>query len=274
MGTGTGYGRFPRNVHDKSWRIFAVRGPLTAQAIGNSELAVTDPAVLLSLLPEFQASRRSGAAFVPHWTTAASGQWEEICELIGIEFIDPRDEARSVIRRIASSAIVIAESMHGAIVADAFRVPWVPVVISHSRPLKWHDWTLSLGLQYHPIRITNLNSSRRAIFDVLCQRLTSTPLVDDYDKHVQAELTAFLTRSSVTPSVETRGSQSAFKKGVWRTLDSATRPLKVTHAVRTLQAVLDMPTMLSSEDIMASKREILLQRIEALREDYATGRLG
>ena len=56
--------------------------------------------------------------------------------------------------KIKASGLLLAEAMHGAVVADAFGTPWVPL-----RPLmpdhlfKWFDWTRSLGVAYRPVRL-------------------------------------------------------------------------------------------------------------------------
>ena len=48
---------------------------------------------------------------------------------------------------------IVAEAMHGAIVADALRVPWVPVQLSDRiLNLKWWDWCRSLNMEYKPLR--------------------------------------------------------------------------------------------------------------------------
>jgi succinoglycan biosynthesis protein ExoV len=59
-----------------------------------------------------------------------------------------------VIRKIAGATKVIAESMHAGIIADAFRVPWVPVLLSREvAPFKWVDWASTLRMPYQPLRL-------------------------------------------------------------------------------------------------------------------------
>ena len=154
LGAGTGYAPPPPTVHDARWCVYGVRGPLTARVLGLSpRAALTDPAILLAVHPAFtDVPQGGGVVFVPHWKSVRYGQWREACALAGIEFVDPCDDAHSVIRRIAGARKVIAESMHAAIVADAFRVPWVPVLLSREvAPFKWADWAATLGLVYEPV---------------------------------------------------------------------------------------------------------------------------
>jgi succinoglycan biosynthesis protein ExoV len=71
--------------------------------------------------------------------------------LANIEYVNPEQDGKAVIGRIRSAKLVIADSMHGAIIADAMRVPWIPVVTSpRINTFKWMDWTSSVGLPYAP----------------------------------------------------------------------------------------------------------------------------
>lgn len=275
LGAGIGYGRFPSDLHDAGWRIFAVRGPLTAQAVGAPELATTDPAALLPLLPEFETRDRTGrVAFVPHWTAAGHGRWQEACRRAGIDFVDPRDEAKSVIRRISTAALVIAESMHAAIVADAFRVPWIPIVSGHDAPLKWHDWTLSLGMQYRPVRISNVNSARRTLSDIVRRRVVCrSPPGNDCKQHAQTELSAFLARSRNGKRGALRTSKSALRAKVSDLVDGATRSLIVQRAAETLQTLRELPPVLSRDTNLSGRQAMLLESIATLRRAYSAGKL-
>lgn len=154
FGSGAGYAPPPDGMGapDANWKIYGVRGPLTARVIGiDPSLAVTDSAILVSRLDELRGEPRGDIVFVPHWKSVRFGAWAAVCRDLGIHFVDPCDDSRDVIRRIAGARHVIAESMHAAIIADAFRVPWTPVVLSREvSPFKWADWASSLGLPYAP----------------------------------------------------------------------------------------------------------------------------
>lgn len=153
VGSGFGYGELPDMSDPSEWDIRAVRGPLTAEKIGaHASLGIIDPAVMVADMPEFRNLPKSGGAiFVPHWESAAAGIWPQVCKAAGLTYVDPRGEAKSVIRAIAQAELVVAESMHGAILADAFRVPWIAISTSRSiNSFKWQDWATSLGVTYRP----------------------------------------------------------------------------------------------------------------------------
>lgn len=156
VGSGFGYGAAPDLSDPAEWDVRCVRGPLTAQKLGlGDSLGIVDPAVMVAEMPEFQnLPRNGGAIFVPHWESTVGGVWPLVCQAAGLGYVDPCGEARSVIRAIAQAKLVVAESMHAAILADAFRVPWVAVTTSQSiNSFKWRDWAASLGVEYRPRQI-------------------------------------------------------------------------------------------------------------------------
>ena len=126
---------------------------MTAAKLGLApEKGIVDPAVMVTEMPEFQNLQKIyKKTFVPHWESAEFGMWDTVCEPAGLTYLDPRGEAKSVIKQIAQSEMIVAESMHGAILADAFRVPWVAVSTSQSiNSFKWSDWAGSVGVTYEP----------------------------------------------------------------------------------------------------------------------------
>ncbi|MBP1852951.1 polysaccharide pyruvyl transferase family protein [Rhizobium halophytocola] len=156
IGSGYGYGAPPEIGNAAEWDVRCVRGPMTAERLGlPSTMGIVDPAVMISEMPEFQnLPKRHQKTFIPHWESAEFGMWKSVCEPAGLTYLDPRGEARSVIAHIAQSELVIAESMHGAILADAFRVPWIAVSTSRSiNDFKWNDWASSVKARYRPHQI-------------------------------------------------------------------------------------------------------------------------
>lgn len=72
--------------------------------------------------------------------------WAKLCDLAGVDYLSPGEDAKTVIHQLATASLVIAESMHAAIIADAFGTPWHGVSISHLfNGTKWLDWADSVG---------------------------------------------------------------------------------------------------------------------------------
>jgi succinoglycan biosynthesis protein ExoV len=157
--SGVGYPPLPPDFGSKRWNVISVRGPLSAAALGlPSDAAVTDGAVLLACLPEYSPlpeNQRSGVVFVPHYWAEEAGNWRCAAEKAGIEYLSPLGESREIIARLRRAKLVLADAMHAAIVADAMRVPWVPLVTSPQvNTFKWLDWTLSMNVPYLPKKLS------------------------------------------------------------------------------------------------------------------------
>ena len=85
-------------------------------------------------------------AYIPHFQSVYTGNWQEACRLSGIRMIDTTEPVGKVLSEIRGAKKVVCEAMHGAIVADALRVPWVavePLQVEHRG--KWLDWSESLA---------------------------------------------------------------------------------------------------------------------------------
>jgi succinoglycan biosynthesis protein ExoV len=144
-------------------RYWAVRGPLSAEVTGaGADAALTDGAILAPLvpgLPEAAAAQRKGTVVIPHRDSMAGEGWDEACAAAGLELLDPRGTPGQVIGRIAGAERVLTESLHGAILADAYGVPWLAFSTSKSISVfKWVDWSLSLGLPLRAMMIPPPNA--------------------------------------------------------------------------------------------------------------------
>ncbi len=163
FGSGVGYHGLPE-LNDKL-HIYCVRGPLTANALGlDKKFAITDPAILIRVLELEAIDKKYSYSFMPHHTSVDSVDWGDLCGSLGIKYIDPRLDFEETLDKLRASKVVIAEAMHGAIVADALRIPWVAVNFHGAtiNTFKWEDWCQSLELQYEPHTL-GLNKKIRLI---------------------------------------------------------------------------------------------------------------
>jgi succinoglycan biosynthesis protein ExoV len=147
---GAGYGGYQLlPTLDASWVIHWVRGPRTAHQLGLSpSLGLGDPAMLLCHAGHNRAPRGGTVGFMPHFESLARGAWWAAAELAGIHLIDPRGEPDEIIASIKACRVLLSEALHGVIVADTLRVPWIalePLLPIHRA--KWHDWADTLGLE-------------------------------------------------------------------------------------------------------------------------------
>lgn len=156
LGSGAGTGPLPARWPNADWSVLAVRGPLTGRLIGLPEAAITDSAALIATTPSLQppVSVRGNIVFMPHYNSVQFSRWPDICAKAGLTFVDAHWPVEKVMQCLEKAHLVVTEAMHGAIVADALRIPWVPVVCSPAiLPFKWVDWTQSLELDYRPVAL-------------------------------------------------------------------------------------------------------------------------
>jgi len=149
VGSGVGNGPPPDISDGLRWDIQCLRGPRSARALGlDASMGVLDPAIMIADMPEFQQQSKNGPViFIPHISSVDLFDWPRICGQAGIEFVSPCDDSVQVITRIASASVVLAESMHAAIIADAVRTPWIAVRVSSTfNAAKWQDWADSLEI--------------------------------------------------------------------------------------------------------------------------------
>lgn len=155
FGAGVGYGDLP-NIDD-AWKIYFVRGKLSAKALGiDPEIGITDPAILLRRFFDQSSNKKYRRSYMPHYVEAIINDsgLKEICNSLGVHYIDPTESIQTVLTEISETEVLFTEVMHGAIVADALRVPWVPIK-THKRVLefKWLDWMSSIEAKYKPFVI-------------------------------------------------------------------------------------------------------------------------
>jgi succinoglycan biosynthesis protein ExoV len=243
FGSGVGYNGAPKL--DERWRFLCVRGPRSAQFLGLApSLAISDPAVLLTQVAGPAPEKTGGVVFMPHHGSLHNADWRPVCAQAGVEFLDPSDDARETVGKIRGARLVIAEAMHAAIVADAFRVPWIPVsCYDHLLEFKWRDWTDSLHMDYQSTTLPRLWDMERQL-----------PFADRAKGKLKRVLRdAGVWSSSWTPPVPaTTGS---------REFDAAAAQLATLARSGT--------SFLSDERAHLESIERLLEKMAQLRREYA-----
>jgi succinoglycan biosynthesis protein ExoV len=270
--SGLGYNPNTPDIHEAGWQVLAVRGPLTASILGlPPEAAVTDGAIFVSLFPEFftPPEDRHGAVFVPHISAARAVDWRPICAAAGIEYLDPRDEHFSVLKRIGSARLVLADAMHAAIIADSLRVPWIPLSSSAEiNTFKWLDWTLSMRVPYMPVELPRLS---------ILQWLHSLAITATLQRHRMRTSDAseileshrtFLRHKRRWESMPTRYLGWGFLKIYNRLLQGnrlAAARFNKREIVDLLKLLATRHGYLSEDTIFESRRRELLRRLETLK---------
>lgn len=146
--SGVGYGKLETKLDD-TWDVACVRGPGSAKALGvGPDRAIADGAILLSELYAKPTKKCSRAVFIPHVNSHLStGRLlAAIADKLDMDYLSPSCNADEFISTVASAPFVVTEAMHGAILADTMRVPWVPVSLHEFHEFKWRDWMDAMGL--------------------------------------------------------------------------------------------------------------------------------
>ncbi|MCD7930762.1 MAG: hypothetical protein LUH15_05010 [Tannerellaceae bacterium] len=99
--------------------------------------------------------------------------WKFIAKMTGYNIINPSDKIENIIEQICASEKIIAAAMHGAIMADICRVPWIRLKLTTfpyesilTSETKWTDWLHSMNIYNHcPIAINNFSFERNIFED-------------------------------------------------------------------------------------------------------------
>ena len=149
---GTGIGELHQAARDGNWDFRWVRGPRTAREFGLPlEAGLGDAAILW---PELHTGHASDGpvGLVPHYMTYDSFDWERVARQAGMVVINPRQSPGTVIAQMRGCSRILAESLHGAICADAMGIPWAACVLAHRfNEFKWRDWLETIDRDYAPL---------------------------------------------------------------------------------------------------------------------------
>lgn len=132
------------------WDLRFVRGPRTAAITGAPY--ISDPAILLPRVLPVDTSRQ-GLGFIPHFMTRPEVV-KDVADQLGARVVHPELGVEDFVAALNTCEEVICEAMHGAIIADAYRIPWaglrldVSYKAGQSNVFKWKDYCESIGAPY------------------------------------------------------------------------------------------------------------------------------
>jgi len=146
MGAGCGYE--PPPVLTPDWNVIMLRGHLSAKLLGlGAQAVVTDPGVLIREFFQKNPNAKN-VGFMPHYASGVLCDWRTICEQLGLIYLDPCLPVKELMAQLTSCRLILAEAMHGAIMADALGIPWRAIKTRGSiLEFKWQDWASSLGME-------------------------------------------------------------------------------------------------------------------------------
>lgn len=132
-------------------RILALRGPISskfAEDLGWGKCDIYgDPGLLIpQYLPPDPKQEKKNIVVIPHYQFASAHK----IELDNVEIVHPSRDLKDVAQSIASAELVISSSLHGIILAEAYRTPWVwwrqTTDTRKGAELKFQDFFQSLGI--------------------------------------------------------------------------------------------------------------------------------
>lgn len=141
----------PQRLNNAS--ILAVRGPLTAKALGRKVEVFADAGLLANELVPLE-DRQYNLGIVPHWSDKKlehDPRFAKFDPLIIRVNADPLE----VIKQIGLCKKIVSSSLHGIILADAFQIPRrieiAPWFIERPKQeggmFKWLDYSASLNIK-------------------------------------------------------------------------------------------------------------------------------
>lgn len=164
LGAGSRNKEYPLTGVNQEMKIHAVRGPLSAKALRlPDEYSLIDAAYAIRFTPMYkdllQLPKKYKHTLITYFRSKDLIYYPLLQKLKNVHILHSSDygSIENALKIIAQSEYVISESLHGAILADALRVPWTRLnfYLKNSRDketaeFKWADWVSSINLNNIP----------------------------------------------------------------------------------------------------------------------------
>ncbi|MCL2371403.1 polysaccharide pyruvyl transferase family protein [Candidatus Saccharibacteria bacterium] len=147
--------------------LLAVRGKLTAERLG-FQGALGDPGLLVStIIPARPKKYKYG--FIPHYVDKKLPSAQKILELPDVRLIDvvncnQEDSAfcQQFLEQVAECETIISSSLHGVVVADAFRIPNAHLMLSdgvYGNNYKFRDYYSAFDQEHQMLDLRNVTEA-------------------------------------------------------------------------------------------------------------------
>ena len=154
-------------LHMPPTTVLAVRGPLTANALGlKTTVPFGDPGLLVSDI--LAAPKKIGKiGIVPHYVDKTHPVVAEAGKNDRFMIIDVEDDWTNAVSRIAQCDLILSSSLHGLIVADAYSIPnqWLEFsnqVVGNG--FKFQDYVDGIGRSsMKRVEVVSLNDIAKAV---------------------------------------------------------------------------------------------------------------
>lgn len=144
-------------------KVFALRGPLSAQQANVSGVPLCDPGFLLprAIPIDRQASRET--FYVPHHRERPGAEQRK--RVLGVDtYLDvimPPDRVKPTIHRLANAAFVLTSTLHTMVLCLGYGVPCARHMSAKAHmPQRWSDLFASMGSPV-PVSVANIAEGRR-----------------------------------------------------------------------------------------------------------------
>jgi hypothetical protein len=131
-------------------RVHALRGERTVEhlrGLGHviRDVPLGDPGILVGELGGVQArdpNRSTGVVIVPHHASFNDPRFKSLSQRDDVTLLDMMTDHPSLLDVLRQADIVVSQSLHGLIFAEAFGIPsvWISDKVDDAWCFKFHDW--------------------------------------------------------------------------------------------------------------------------------------
>lgn len=187
---GTGLWKINQKLRKNVFRVYAVRGPVTATALRQNGIPTPalygDPLFFLPLIHESKAIYDVPRALIPHMNDHKL-EARARSKYPGLELIDIRRDPIKTIDIIANADFVVTSSLHVAIVCDVYGIECELHEAPGESDLKYRDYLLGTGREFVSGEILPTWKPRRVVLDLYEAFLEATEYLRAMDNILRDE---------------------------------------------------------------------------------------